>query len=151
MTTIESTTSMLHKLYAEQCCRELVLRSAALVDAGDAQGLADLFSADAELVRPTGEVLRGRDAIEGAYRSRSAARMTAHFVAGTFFEEMGRESARAQTRVLLWAGQSNFEAGTYRRVADPIQIMGRFEDRFVKTSQGWRIARRRSVFDLHLA
>lgn len=151
MTTIENPTSLLHALHTEQCCRELVLQSAALVDAGDAQGLAALFSADAELVRPTGEVLRGRDAIEGAYGGRSAARMTVHFVAGTLFEEAGHESARAQTRILLWTGQTHSDAGPYGRVADPRQVMGRFEDCFVKTPQGWRIAHRRAVFDLHLA
>lgn len=149
MTPFDGPTNLLDALHAESCCRQLVVQSAALADAGDAHGLAALFSVDAELTRPNGQVLRGREAIENAYRERPPARMTAHLVACTLFAEVGQEAARAQTRILLWTGQSDSEAGPYGRDADPRQVMGRFEDVFVKTPQGWRIAIRRAVFDLH--
>lgn len=41
----------------ETSCRNLVLRAAALADGGRASDLAALFTPDAVLVRPPGEVL----------------------------------------------------------------------------------------------
>ena len=137
-------------LRAEQACRELVLRSAALIDAGDWSGLAALFSVDAELTRPAGPVISGREAIERAYRERPSERLTAHLVCGTLFEEIGPNLARASSRVLLWTADSRSEVGPYGRAASARQLVGSFRDTFVRTSAGWQIGMRRAGFDLHL-
>lgn len=137
-------------LIAQSACRELVLRSAASSDAGDAAALAALFGDDAELVRPSGQTVVGRAAIERVYQERSPDRITAHLVCGTLFDEIGPDRARATSRVLLWTADARCESGPHGRPAAPRQVVGTFRDVFVHTQDGWRIASRRATFDLFL-
>lgn len=138
-----------HRLQAEQACRDLVLRSAALSDAGDAAALAALFAEDAELVRPGAPAITGRAAIEQSYRQRPAGRITAHMVLGTLFDGgMQDGTASATSRVLVWTADAGAQAGPHGRPADPRQRLGFFADRFVYTAEGWRIQQRRAGFEL---
>lgn len=146
-------------LLSEQACRTLVLRSAALSDAGDATALAALFTEDAELVRPGAPAIRGRAAIEQSYRQRPAGRITAHMVLGTVFDGAigaigdggdggdGGE-ASATSRVLVWTADAGTEPGPHGRPAEPRQRLGFFADRFVRTAEGWRIRQRRAGFEM---
>jgi len=137
-------------LLSEQACRTLVLRSAALSDAGDAAALAALFSEDAELVRPGAPAITGRAAIEQSYRQRPAGRITAHMVLGTVFDGAigdGGE-ASATSRVLVWTADAGTEPGPHGRPAEPRQRLGFFADRFVRTAEGWRIRQRRAGFEM---
>lgn len=138
------------RLSAESACRDLVLRSAAHSDAGEATALAALFCVDAELVRPSGQTVVGRAAIERVYRDRAPERITAHLVCGTLFDEIGHDSARATSRVLLWTADARCEPGSHGRPAAPRQVVGTFHDTFAHTHEGWRIAHRRATFDLFL-
>jgi ketosteroid isomerase-like protein len=135
-------------LRAEQACRDLVLCAAAYADAGDARTLAALFTAEAELVRPGGQPILGREAIATAYRERPAERITVHLVCGTLFDACGPDAASATSRVLLWSGDRGSDAGPHGRPAAPRQVVGSFRDRFVRTAEGWRIARRHASFEL---
>jgi len=139
----------LGQLRAELACRELVLRSAAFIDAGDSLGLASLFSVDAQLQRPAGPLICGREAIELAYRERPSERITAHLICGTLFDELGPNVARARSRVLVWTADARDVAGLQGRAAAARQLVGHFNDTFVRTSAGWRIGLRRAGFDLH--
>ncbi len=141
--------ALLERLQAEADCRALVLQAAAQADAGQADALAALFTADARLTRPSGAVLQGRDAIAASYRERPAHRVTAHLVCGTRFDALGADEARATTAVLLWTGDARQEGGPQGVPADARQIVGRFIDRFVRRPEGWRIAERVARFDLH--
>jgi len=136
------------RLLAEQACRDVVLQTAARTDAGDAQGFAALFMPDALLVRPSGQKLQGSEAIAAAYRSRPAGRITRHLICGTCVTASGPEVIEAVTQVLLWVGEAASDAGAYGRPALQ-QVLGAFDDRFVCTAQGWRIARRTASFALH--
>lgn len=137
------------RLRAEAACRELVLRAAALADAGRADDLAALFTPDGCLTRPGGALLHGREAIAQAYRERPAHRLTAHLVCGTLFDSLTAHTARGSSRVLLWSGDARSETGPQGRRADARQLVGRFDDHFVHTAEGWRIAGRVACFDLH--
>ncbi|MDH4393882.1 MAG: nuclear transport factor 2 family protein [Aquabacterium sp.] len=136
-------------MLAEWACRSLVLRAAALADAGQADGLAALFTPDALLTRPNGVALRGREAIARAYHDRPAHRITAHLVCGTLFDAVGAHQARATSHVLLWVGDARTACGPKGRAAEAQQIVGRFIDHFVADADGWRIAERVACFDLH--
>ncbi|WP_353362683.1 nuclear transport factor 2 family protein [Acidovorax sp. FG27] len=133
---------------AEQRCRELVLRSAACVDAGDAAGLAALFTADARLTRPGGALLHGQPAIAKAYADRPAGRITRHLVCGTLFDDIGEDQAQATSQVLVWTADAAGAPGPHGRPAHPLQRIGHFADRFVRTPDGWRISQRQAGFDL---
>lgn len=136
------------RLLAEQACRDVVLQTAACTDAGDPEGFAALFTADAVLVRPSGQALQGHEAIAAAYRNRPAGRITRHLICGTRITDSGPEVIEAVTQVLLWVGDAADEAGAYGRPAQQ-QVLGAFDDRLVHTPQGWRIARRTASFTLH--
>ena len=142
-------TTAVARLLAEGACRELVLRAAALADAGQADALAALFTPDARLTRPGGALLQGQEAIAQAYRERPAHRLTVHLVCGTLFNTLAAHEARATSRVLLWSGDARSETGPHGRRADARQLVGRFDDHFVHTPEGWRIAERVACFDLH--
>ena len=72
-----------------------------------------------------------------------------HLVCGTLFHTMTDTEARATSRVLLWSGDARVETGPFGRRADARQLVGRFDDCFVATPEGWRIAERVATFDLH--
>jgi len=130
-------------------CRDLVLRAAAAADAGDASGLAALFTAKAVLERPNSPALQGREMIRLAYAGRSPHRLTRHLVMNTLVETTGPTDARATSLVLLWSGNTADAPGPHGHPADPMQIIGEFHDAFVLTGEGWRIAHRKALFVLH--
>lgn len=139
----------LERLLVEQACRDLVQQAVARTDAQDHDGFAALFTADAVLVRPNGQALNGRHAIVASYRERPANRITRHLLCGTGFTRCDDEVAEATTQVLLWTGDANDEAGAFGR-RSPRQVLGAFEDRFVRSAEGWRIAHRVASFTLYV-
>lgn len=132
-----------------QACTELVLKAVACMDFQKPSGLAELFTEGGVLVRPNGQSLQGRDAIREAYAQRPADRITRHMVTNTLVEVDSAESAHGLSYVLLWGGSANDASGPQGRVACGPQVLGEFDDHFVLTAQGWRIARREARFVLH--
>jgi len=141
----------LERLLAERACTRLVLLAAAHVDRGEPAALAALFTPDAVLVRPGGTALHGREAIQAAYEQRPAERITRHLVSNTLVDLVSDSEARAQSQVLLWTGSTTDAAGPRGRPASGGPVVGAFDDRFVKTPEGWRIAHRTASFVLHAA
>lgn len=136
------------RLLAEHTCRDLVARAAMLTDTHRHEDFAALFAHDAVLVRPGGEPLCGRAAIVASYRARPATRLTRHLLGATVVDLVAPDRARGHTPVLLWSGDEADAAGAFGRPARQ-QAMGGFEDEFVRTAEGWRIARRQASFALH--
>lgn len=136
-------------LLIENACRRLVLQAAAHADAHEPERLAELFTPDGVLTRPNAEPLQGRDAIRDAYRQRPAQRITRHLVTNTRVEVRSPTEASASSYVLLWAGESGPARGPFGHPAQPRQLVGEFDDRFILTPEGWRIAQRIARFVLH--
>lgn len=136
-------------LLAREACRDLVLRTVACVDAGDATGFADLFVSDGVLVRPNAPPLLGRAAIRDTYSKRPADRMTRHLVTNVLVDLQTPAQARVLSHVTLWAGCTNDAPGPQGRPAQGPQVVGEFEDLLSLTPEGWRIARREARFVLH--
>lgn len=141
----------LQTLLIREACRELVLRAAECADGHDAAGLAALFAPDGVLRRPGGEPLVGPAAIQAAYAQRPKERITRHLVTNTLVEVESATSARARSRVLLWAGSAEDADGPQGRPLRGPQLVGEFADRFVLTGEGWRFAGRDASFVLHAA
>jgi uncharacterized protein (TIGR02246 family) len=104
---------------------------AARFDARDPEGFAGLFTPDAEVILPNGYRLTGHEKMLKVVRNTPAG--------GVHLPEDGRidvdgDSATASSRF-------RFEPGTGDVVT------GEYEDRFVRTPDGWRFAFRRSVPD----
>lgn len=139
----------LQRLLAERACEQLVLRAATHVDRGEAAALAALFTPEAVLVRPGGESLVGRAAIQAAYARRPAERITRHLVTNVRVAFDGPGAARVESQVLLWSGSTLDEPGPRGRPARGAPVVGAFDDRLEHTAEGWLIAHRVATFELH--
>jgi ketosteroid isomerase-like protein len=142
-------TRTLEHMVTVEACRALVMRSAQYADAADYAGYAALFATDGVLVRPGGAPLLGRPAIEAAYASRPAERLTRHLVTNTLVDVESPDRARGVSTVLLWSGKHTDLPGPFGRPADARQVVGEFMDEFVRTPEGWRISRRTASFVLY--
>ncbi len=138
----------LQRLEIEAACRRLVLLAADHTDAARPEALAGLFTPDAVLVRPNAVPLRGPAAIRDAYAQRAPDRISRHLVTGTLFDAVSADTARARSLVIVWFGSTDDAAGSRGRPVHE-QAIGEFDDRFVRTAEGWRIARREARFVLH--
>jgi 3-phenylpropionate/cinnamic acid dioxygenase small subunit len=117
-----------------------------LLDAGDFDGLGDLF-ADGVLADDDGrEVARGRDAVVRLYRGgtrlHGGSPLTRHLTTNTIIdvdEEAGTATARSAYVVLQ---------ATDALALQPI-VAGRYRDRFERAAGGgWRFAERAFAIDL---
>ncbi|WP_287496466.1 nuclear transport factor 2 family protein [Pandoraea sp. CB10b_02] len=136
----------LDAVLAKQACYDLVMRFVACNDRRDPQGLAALFAETGVLVRPNGDTLVGPAAIAAAYADRPVDRLTRHLVGNVLIDVTSATSACGSSAVLLWSGSAQDTPGPFGRPAQGRQVMGEFEDMFVRTAQGWRIARREARF-----
>ena len=130
-----------------EACRDLVLRSVAAMDANAPARLADLFTDEGEIVRPNGTALHGREAIRASYAQRSAERITRHVVTNILVDVHSIREASSVCCVMLWSGSTAEPEAPQGRPVQRQQV-GEFDDRFVHTSAGWRIARRAARFIL---
>lgn len=135
-------------LLAEQACRDLVVRAARFTDSRAYDDLARLFTEDGVLLRPGGAPLQGRDAIVASYRSRPAERLSRHLICNSLVHLETDTTARGTSSVLLWSGLRTDEPTAWGRPAQPLEVLGEFEDVFSLTSAGWRISRREASFVL---
>jgi len=143
-----ATLTAIERLTIDHACRALVQHAADAADAADADQLAALFAEDAQLRRPGGDVLTGRDAILASYRARPADRITRHLLIGASIEIVSAEKARGLSRVLLWTSSTEEACGPQGRRATR-QVLGAFEDEFVKRGEAWLFAKRHASFELY--
>jgi len=122
-------------LLIERACGRLIADSAVFNDRRMWAALAALYVPDGVVVRPNGQRLRGREAIEASYAGGPPDRVTRHLCSNVRVEVDDANSAHATTTVLIVSGTDDSDV-TYR--------VGEFANRFVRTEQGWRIAERRA-------
>jgi ketosteroid isomerase-like protein len=136
--------------FVERACERLVLDFAFFSDHRDYEALASLFTPDGTMARPSGAPLSGRAAILDAYRSRPADRMTRHICTNIRITVESPERARGFTYALLYTANANEPPERHLGIkADASHMVGEFEDDFVRTEDGWRIASRRARFVMH--
>jgi ketosteroid isomerase-like protein len=134
----------------ERLCERLVLDFVHFSDSQDYESLAALFTEDGTMVRPTGERLIGRAAIIESYRSRPAGRISRHICTNIRITVESTGRARGLTYAVVYSANANQSPEAHFGVkADPRQLIGEFEDEFVRTEEGWRIASRRARFQMH--
>lgn len=124
-------------------CQKLALRFTALNDAQDYDALASLFTENGEFARPTDpdNPVQGRDAILAAFKARPSDRITRHICTNIEVEAVSRDRANGRMYVFLITGDAG-EAAAHGINAAPRRLMGEFRDEYVRTPDGWRIARR---------
>jgi ketosteroid isomerase-like protein len=137
-------------LSIERECERLVLDFAHFSDRQDYESLAALFAPDGVLLRPGGEPLAGRAAIVKSYRSRPPGRITRHICTNTRITVESADRARGLSYAVVYSTNMNEPPeGHFGPKADPRQLIGEFEDEFVRTEEGWRIASRCARFLMH--
>lgn len=134
----------------ERACRRLVLESAAANDRGDYAAYGELFTAGGVLRRPSGDPLRGREAIVRSYEARAQDRITRHLCSNVLIHVESARAAHGTTYVVLYSADASAEPdGHFGRACAPRVLIGEFEDRFERTESGWRIAERSARFLMH--
>ena len=129
----------------ERACARVVIESAAANDHRRWAELAALYTVEGVVVRPNGQRLEGREAIEAAYAAGSPERVTRHLCTNLRVDVESAESARVTTTVLIVAGVRTDDADvTFGVVSNEHHMVGQFVDRMVRTVQGWRIAERQA-------
>lgn len=133
----------IERLLVERACERVVIESAVANDERRWADLAALYTVDGVVVRPNGQRLEGRDAIESAYASGSPDRVTRHLCSNVRVDVVGLDSAQVTTTVLIVAGVRSEDGDvTFGVVPNEHHAVGEFADRLVLTDEGWRIAER---------
>ena len=124
-------------------CRQLALRFTAMSDRQEWQAACALLTEDAVFARPTDpdNPLVGREQIQAAFEARPAERVTRHICTNLVMTARSEMQVSGHLYALLYTGdRSDDETGII--VADDKQLVGEFEDDYVRTEHGWRIAKR---------
>ncbi|MEP5765075.1 MAG: nuclear transport factor 2 family protein [Halieaceae bacterium] len=122
----------------EREIENLIYRYAELIDAGDLEAVAALFT-HASIVAPDGSQCRGYDAVLAMYRDAtriypdSATPCTQHLTSNLLIE-VDEDRASADSRFTVFQALPDF----------PLQaiIAGRYRDRFERVAGCWRFAQR---------
>jgi hypothetical protein len=134
----------------EASCERLVLDFAFFSDQKENEALAELFTQDGTMTRPSGETLAGRAAILKEYQSRPAARITRHLCTNVRIVVESENRAHGLTYALVYSALAIEPPLQHFGVkVEPRQLIGEFEDEFVRTDDGWKIASRRARFVMH--
>lgn len=101
-------------------------------DSRDAERFAQLYSEDATLVDPGGREIHGREKLEKLVRNTPPGGATHHPGDSTIEISGDRATAKCRYRATLPNGG---------------EMTGSYEDEYVRTTDGWRISRRRVLID----
>jgi len=134
----------------ERACERLVLDFAHFSDSQDYESLANLFAPNGTMVRPSGDPLIGRAAIIQSYQARPAGRISRHVCTNIRIIVQSPDRAHGLTYAIVYSAKANQSPEAHFGVkADPRHLVGEFEDEFVRTQEGWRIASRKARFVMH--
>jgi SnoaL-like protein len=131
----------IEKLLIERACTRLVLQFAQANDDWDHDGLADCFTADGTFARPTDPTnpYRGRETIRTAFRDRPK-RLARHLMTNIFIHVDSETRAHGRSYITYLSASDIDQPRP--AVADPGISVGWFDDIFIRTDEGWRIASR---------
>jgi hypothetical protein len=128
-----------HKRVIE-ACTNLVLDYAYFRDRPDAEGVANLFTENAQLT-VLGQTFAGRAAIADRIRDAADGPVFRHMMSTIrIFPDNG-----SQARGVSYVSVYTAPAGQFPRPFHQPAAVGEYHDRFVLTESGWKIARREFV------
>ncbi|MFI4936516.1 MAG: nuclear transport factor 2 family protein [Caulobacterales bacterium] len=128
------------RMLIEHACAKLVADYAYFADHGPRTAFAELFTEDGVLALPTGES-RGRKALaEGGL---PAGLTTQHSMSNVRIRAISESEAEGSAYLTLYiARRPDPEKPAETKIAAPTNV-GMYVDRYLKTTDGWRIATRR--------
>ncbi|SBS40132.1 Nuclear transport factor 2 (NTF2) domain protein [Marinomonas spartinae] len=152
-------------LLIEWQCQKLVTRSINLLDQGRWQELANCYTEEGELYRPSAPTVKiaGRDAILASFTARPA-KETCHALTNMEANIINDYSVIVTSRVVLFssgkksADKKSSDKKSANKKVDDIESMvqangdifiGRFVDELKKIKGEWLIAKRKGSIELH--
>lgn len=120
-----------------QDCAWLAVAAYSLMDQGQYEETANLFTADAVWVRG-GVPVTGRDAILAALNKRPASDLSRHLVSNVLVQDVTPSTARATAVFVPLRGPVR-DDGTV--AMQPVSSLGDLEFEFRREGDGWRISR----------
>lgn len=125
----------------ERACEKLSIAYARHVDFRDYQALAGLFAEDGVL-ELFGRQIRGRAAVLAALSARPENRKSLHIFTNISTDVIDADHARGLTYLTLLRADHDGEGAA---PLDGPLMGGYYEDEFIRTQSGWRIARRKAT------
>jgi ketosteroid isomerase-like protein len=112
------------------------------LDARDADAFFDLFTEDMVWARthPPGLEHRGKASMRGYFDERPADRLNYHLVLNPRVAVLGPDAAEGVCLLLVIDGSKN--GGAIPVPMGGVSLLGEYRDVYVRTDDGWRIARR---------
>jgi uncharacterized protein (TIGR02246 family) len=131
----------LQTLLIERACQRLVTDYCHFVDHGEAARVADQFTEDGVWASPE-NTMTGRDAIRRGFERRQAntARMSRHVCDNFRLDVIDADHAEGVVYLTLF--RHDGEPGRRTSPVGTPELVGEYRDRFVRTADGWRFARR---------
>jgi uncharacterized protein (TIGR02246 family) len=128
----------------ERACERLVVDYCHLIDHGEAERVAALFTEEA-VWRGPGVEMKGREEIRAGFRLRqeNAGRMSRHVCNNFRLDVIDPDHAEGVVYLTLYRHDGDAD----RRVSPlpgPVMV-GEYRDRFERTAEGWRIAHRQTI------
>ncbi len=135
----------------EAACYALAAEYAEIIDSQDYARLAEIFAEDAAFALPIGtkEPIRGADKIVAMFQARPRNRLTHHIISNFRVRMETMDTAVGTCRVLLYTSDVSEPETPEGRKAASKQLMGTYQDRYVRTKNGWRFAERTGGITLH--
>jgi hypothetical protein len=128
------------ELATYQACARLTAAFAVYVDQHRYDDLISLFTEDCVFDRP-GALLNGRGELRAFMERRPGGTVTRHTCAPPVLDQVTAQSANGVTYLTFFEGEPSGEGpATLKQIA-----IAEYHDQFKRTSEGWRIARRRVV------
>ncbi|HEX7035096.1 MAG TPA: nuclear transport factor 2 family protein [Pseudomonadales bacterium] len=126
----------------ERACTQLSIAYARAIDFRDYDAFVLLFTEDGVL--DVGTTLHGRDAIREWLRHRPDELRSRHVISNVFVDVLGPDEARGISYLTLYRhhGEESVRFGPVP-LTGPAAV-GHYEDRFVRTEEGWLFRSRRA-------
>ncbi|MGI9327454.1 MAG: nuclear transport factor 2 family protein [Pseudomonadales bacterium] len=124
----------------EAACARLIMDYALYRDQGNGEALANLFTEDAVLLM-NGETFTGHTALKARATNSSDSPFLTHLMSTVQIYPESVSRARGLSYVSVYLGSPGAAAAKRASLA----AVGEYRDQFIKTNQGWKIARREYV------
>lgn len=129
------------RMLIERECERLVTLYCHYVDHGEAARIADLFTKDGVWSGP-GARMEGEDQVRKGFQARqdNKARMSRHVCNNLLVDVIDEDHATGTVYLTLYRHDGD-EDRSFSPIEGPA-LVGEYQDRFVRTAEGWRFAER---------